>query len=1133
MLFTLLVDDVDGLNDTSIWNIYYHLFLDDRSLKLFQTQSKKLHDLAGSIDGWHSSIYGKLLRFSDTVTLKRISEVWGSYSTSALTEDEKATYDKRFKAGIQKAVDARNKFMGPGCVLTGYRSTAPVSAQSLQDLPQLFQYFWDHGVTDKSLDTLSKTKHSNPMFASLITDTFTLHYGTDPVLGFHLATAYVSLAPESPLSWKAPWSQLHNLVAAARVQFQAWAVSFRRSASQNLTIRFFVGDALAFSHTLQHKRATGIDDSAHWYRTPYHLEPLILDGSDYNIRGKAPLVFNIIDTSNLTDHLGAINLLVATSPLLANSLSATLYTESLVKVAEDHKDWIETLLCSHFPTVSILLGLFPVEYWTNATAISTVDDGIMDSMPILTGIKGGKKEQMRTRLVWKRPISSLDGLLQPDVKIRIDEQDLANMLYQVYRGMFQNEDIRNLFSNISLLKIRTSSRPNYHRGSFASFLCLVKGRMKADWDKVMDGLLPLVENDPNILMGRNYIQELYLQLHLLDVYTMPSFRPSFNQSSYGPGSLSLGAWKDIPGVVCITLKVPRKNLGVFTSLAPEKLGTPNVHCILQSAGTSSSRPWQNIFAAVQLAFGTVTTSNPRNRDEFQINVAEDERGWTGRSPLLASFYAPTWVALLEPRTTTIAFGVQSTPLSTQTFVKTLGTEMNVYETTLVDEDNVYITKHLPNQSGYTSVCKYKDTDPLAKESPDVNAITTVMANVERETARIVSFTGRVDFLTEETKSILRGQSLVQTLQLSACAIAVHIGKNRTKYLLHFPAPVQNSRAKIRIARKSSYVEVIVPTAFPTDDNNKFPHFMYPSIQPGMHGPVVWNMPYLNLDCLPVLDVGKRNALQWLITHTSLQFSTRERRLRDSSMSSTPNIKHKDVRVNFKDGLFSMFMHFSGLHGGKAHIFGINNPTGGGVHILIFVSCLRLDIANHTVVLDSAVLPLTDRLMPRLERFLGPLSVLGLCNIKVDDDELRLWKEVLPCYVERCRKWAHRPSCEYVAKGHIPLSVEHGELLLCSCGNGFLPPGFISGIPEWDIASKYAVRAAISPSFSVSFVEPTFDVEKIKRDIESDAHHCQKCWKEKSDDSTKLLTCSGCHIAKYCSVECQRADWKVHKKVCGK
>jgi hypothetical protein len=32
-----------------------------------------------------------------------------------------------------------------------------------------------------------------------VTDTSTIHYGTDPLLGFHLATAYAPLTKESPL----------------------------------------------------------------------------------------------------------------------------------------------------------------------------------------------------------------------------------------------------------------------------------------------------------------------------------------------------------------------------------------------------------------------------------------------------------------------------------------------------------------------------------------------------------------------------------------------------------------------------------------------------------------------------------------------------------------------------------------------------------------------------------------------------------------------------------------------------------------------------------------------------------------------------------------------------------------------
>jgi len=45
--------------------------------------------------------------------------------------------------------------------------------------------------------------------------------------------------------------------------------------------------------------------------------------------------------------------------------------------------------------------------------------------------------------------------------------------------------------------------------------------------------------------------------------------------------------------------------------------------------------------------GTFTTSGLRNSADFRVHVAEDKNGWTGSSPLIVSFYAPTWLVLLE------------------------------------------------------------------------------------------------------------------------------------------------------------------------------------------------------------------------------------------------------------------------------------------------------------------------------------------------------------------------------------------------------------------------------------------------------------------------------------------------------
>jgi hypothetical protein len=77
-------------------------------------------------------------------------------------------------------------------------------------------------------------------------------------------------------------------------------------------------------------------------------------------------------------------------------------------------------------------------------------------------------------------------------------------------------------------------------------------------------------------------------------------------------------------------------------------------------------------------------------------------------------------------------------------------------------------------------------------------------------------------------------------------------------------------------------------------------------------------------------------------------------------------------------------------------------------------------------------------------------------------------------VERCRAtWAHREDCAYVvgSEQRIPLSVKSGQNPLCTCGNGKLPPVFVSAdVPGWNHVAKYAVRAAVAPSFSIPYVE---------------------------------------------------------------
>ena len=291
LTFTLLPDDTKGQQQSHIWQIYYHVYLDDKALKLLQSQAKKLSDLATTLESWKDGKYGKIMTFCDEGTFTMVKKLWEEYGRCDRTKSEQTKYDNDFKAGIEDALGKKKDLGGAGLNLTAPRSAAPTSSTAIQDIPKAHDYYWKHGKTDRNPSKLPKDRRPNPTFVSQDTDTFTLHYGTDPHLGFPLATAYVPLAKDSPLtSENGVRSDFHRMTDAAQSHFRAWGNVFRRSA-KNLTLRFFVGDAIAFCHTLQHVKAAGIHDS-HWYRNKYTVQIIELDRDDYSSGGLSPTLLS-------------------------------------------------------------------------------------------------------------------------------------------------------------------------------------------------------------------------------------------------------------------------------------------------------------------------------------------------------------------------------------------------------------------------------------------------------------------------------------------------------------------------------------------------------------------------------------------------------------------------------------------------------------------------------------------------------------------------------------------------------------------------------------------------------------------------------------------------------------------------
>ncbi|KAI0096587.1 hypothetical protein GGR51DRAFT_543152 [Nemania sp. FL0031] len=1072
LLFSLIIDGQDLQSGNSLWSIYYHMYIDKESLDLLRSQARKLYELSASMDTWQQSKYGSSLRLCDSATLADLKRMWSFYSMER-KGDEASQFNRRFESVLSevKAIRFSKGIGADGVGVAGFRSAIPAHHNAFANLNDLHHHYWEHGSTELNAHTRATEQYPNPTFLPLEYEVI-LHFGTDPMLGFHHATAaYAPLRSNDPaLERVKNLPRPERLVMAARTEFSEWIASYRNHNS-NMRIRFFIGDAISFAHTLQNKRVKRLS-TGNWYRDQYCFQRLQLDGPDYS-SSVAPLYFDVIDTSDLCDHVGSLVLLTACSPLLLNRASSILYTEVIAESGQKHSEVLNHMLCGHVPTLSTLLDLFPLEYWTNTSSVPASEAQALDGMTdaITSEAIRGKAQHVFLRSRWRRPISTLSCYGPPE--IRFEPTQLAKALYKVYAYMFHDEDHTYKVSPENLLSTPASSLAWYHRASFDAFLRLVQTRVTVDWSVAMDRLLALVRNRP---MGMNY-QELHMHLHLLDSCSsnfQKFWRQPHNDSALSTGMKSMSLshvtppskkwgdlrdWKDIPTVVCITLKIPRQQLAIFTETNREELSAPFAHCTLKGPGSQGPDAWQDIFTACQLGFGDISTRGKLYDNSFEVSVVEDEAGWNGTSPLIAAFYVPAVLLLRKPRKAAIAFGIHNTGSSTHHFASELDLGINIYETTLENSSSVYITRYAPNQAGFPVAIGFSPRSRA--KATDIEAEVSLIAVVDRENGHIVTFTSQLYLTGDSYKNALRNECQVERSAMSPCEISIRL-KDTTPLVISFPVCVVENSLRERIVPSSSYIGVSAKVATVSQWMD-YPDYMYPVLL--QHGEITnWNIPYINLRTCPIVDVDRpSHKPQWLRPHLTLMMSARERAMR--SQMDMPRPAGEFLRLKFKDTLETMFLHFAGLGAEKRNVvFGLKNGTKGDIHILILVSSLRINLADRAAVLDCAVIPFYHDPALNPEKLITPLLSQGVLTSVVEDAEMQLWRRVLPAYVERCRTWTHRDSCEYVRAGTIPLSTENGKQCICTCGNGNFPQNFIRDIPNWEALAKHAVRAAISPAF---------------------------------------------------------------------
>ncbi|KAM6496297.1 hypothetical protein JOM56_009003 [Amanita muscaria] len=1118
LLSELLDDDDSNVTIQKIWNFYYHIFIDDGTLSMLVTQCQRLVDLSADINTWNNSKYGTFLRVCSQHTLSVLHRFWLQYAKMKnLTRAEKDSLRDQVRSS-NKGVHSR------GVNLTTLHAAGPFWNE-LKELGALhFKHYWTTGVTFTDSDKIAAASQINPTFAySSAGRGITLHYGCDPLLSFHLANGLAPLEGQSSKTLS-----ISTLVNCAMSEFESWCYAFSKrlaDALASLVIRFFAGDALGFCRSLHYCSAS------HSIQTPIYVGPwttqlIALDGGDYLMDSplSAPTQFNVIDSSNLRDYLGLMNVLIITIPLLERKPYSTIYTDALHPAKEENvaRRGLLDELCGDVTTMSLLLDLCPVSFVSNFTTHSNVHE-------IISVALASSGKQFHEHVSWKicslanTEIAEMDDV--SDRRLRFDQRQLAHFLYGVYLEMFWEE--RNAMQYRDVLGIKEITRrltlPHYVRATLVALLNLIKSRVDTDWDAMVTLLYDLITNDRVLITGDSNFQDLFLALHVSRVQTLVTFLPGFSDKFANEDDpIAKKGWLDVPPIVCITFKVPRRKLKHIENYTAEQLGNPILLCNIMSATV------HNFFQNYLAFFGDVKveSSGPNDRD-LSITYEEDPQGIRGSSPVIFSFYIPTWIIRKNGSKINVALSLRSTPAVTQQLRQILDPSLVLFSKPLVDDKYVFITPERPGNPGeLEKLQSWVPMKPvLPNSSPRADA---VKVTLDVSTRKTILLTRRANIVDKDAQATLADKAPVEINQVSPQAMEATFGLQ--KQIIPFPYPIDPTDVKTRIARKSFYLEVDVKPSGPLKKCGMSVN-QFPIVKSG-NSLAVWNIHYLDLDRLPVLNTSMKDKLAFLHPHLLLANSDRE--IKESRALDRQQLREEDLDpvLCLKHSINNMFKQSCGLQRGRGiqRVYALSDPgykeQYNGMYCIIFVNNIRLDLASHTLVLDAYVIPKVSNEIEALFESLGQLV-----KVNTQAKETKAWKYLLPAFVERCRTWSHTENCEYHSEG-VPVSVETMESPLCSCGTGKNSGSFE---PKWKDFAPYVTRAAISPLFAVPFVDTVggnlleyMSEHYAPKDVVKTA--CAKCG---GPGRPKLLFCGKCGRVTYCSPECQKAHWKSHRAQCRK
>lgn len=1044
-----------------------------------------------------------------------LREYWLEYATF---NDPDKSIVQRFRDQSETIMEKEPKAYGPRTVQALGRSFGPRFGDSSRLVADSVNDFWDHGGMGNTSWTSDQDVNPLALYSSMGGDQFIIDYRTNPLAGFHLAPAVTVVDPKPPYVNHA--NKDKAVVLTAMLQFKAWCTAFQQVASQSrVQIRYFIGDALNFCRSLNQLQSNHSSD-LNVYSAPWSTYSLQLDGEDYrsDLENRAPVLFHVIETSNLADDVGLINILTAAVPLLERAPSSVLYTDTLKSIPpkKEAPNLLTDLLCGDIATMCSLFGVIPTPYVTGVTMRARDDTFINKTQPIFN------------RIQWK-VTTTIDSNVEPlETKLSFDPEPLADLLYSLYLKMFAYELIIKRVGHYN----HESYQPQYSRGSYAAFLAFLKPRVNVEWEKCLDTFTQKLEKYPDF---KDHFADTLLQFYLFGVYRASAYRRDLTSTVFNSNLSDQVAMLTRQKSPCLVVTIPRSKLTVFSKKSIEK--ECHSHMIFEVDIVAGDMI--NTFASLQPIFGTLNSIEAN-----ACEIVRDASGWFGSSDLHVCLYVPSYLFQgKDLRDLRVVVRCRKETRVDRVYKNTsLGANLEVFRSAMDANENVSFFEALPNLTA--SAPSFTTSVPLT--APVVRSdVSLTYPLFEPSTRR---FTTRITLEKEEVKDILYSGAKVSVTQVSLCTILVSY--DQFEHACYFPFPIAEHSIQVKVSRKSGWIEVsaaVLPLQIVSAARQNPLLLTWDS----NHGVSPWNASYVNFNQLPRIAIGSNSDMfsYWLQPHLKGVVSDVE----------VTEFDKNSVGQNywFKKSVLTVIEYIAEQLTANDPVVLMLTPGDdpqiyGGVLIFIFTG-LYLDGNMQSVVVKGYVIEVSQKILGDTQ-FLSATDrwIFPGKSPNIGPEVFMLWKRALPIWAERCRDYPHVPACRF-AKG-VPRFLNFSDAHVCGCGVGKVGGDLKDSL--YIDAAPFATPVAISPPFCAGYIETIqrgaldYDTVATRNKFQPESRSLRprpctvpsssfpaneeitvKLCKVCGNDTVKK--CAGCGEAYYCSRKCQLNDWKGHKPDCNK